>query len=720
MTITATVTATNTTLTNTATVGSSTPDPVTSDNSATASFVVPITADLNLTKTITANPAAPFPTAGLANGATYTLAINNSGPDTATNVRVDDPFPPSFTPSSVTAPGFSCVIQAASGGGAFAVVCTRPTLAVADGTLTIAITGTFAASAAGTIVPNGARVDSSNLDPDPASAADTINTLVIPAADLQLQKSADDGSVGPGGTTSFTLTLVNNGPSPAVTTAITDTLPAGLTFVSGTAGCSAAGAVVTCPVGTLPVGSTATATITVKAAAAAAGQTLTNVASASSTTPDPDSSNDQAIAAIDVRNPAADLDVTKTASPVSVDPGGTVTFSIAVENNGPDPAAAAQVTDTLPAGLTFVSASPGCSAAASVVTCTLGELPDETTANVTITASPTDAAAGKTLTNVASASSSTTDPNPADNQSSAAIAVTNQSSAPAATSSPALPTPLAPAGAPAPQPDLVARKTASKTTVAVGQGVTFELGVSNVGAGEATGVTVHDPLPPGLEAVTPLPAGCTATATSVTCTVGTLAAGASRSFPIVVRPTAAVAGKPITNIATAAGDQPDPTPANDAAQATITVQPLDDLSVDASVSPDPLIPGREATYTATIDNHGPDTAVGVELTDALPPGLTGVSATASQGRCTITASGEISCKLGDLRSGGAIQVTIVARVAKSLAGKTLSDSLKLTQAEADSNTRNNSTTLTTRVAPLPDDRRPALAGRRSEYRHPGP
>ena len=183
--------------------------------------------------------------------------------------------------------------------------------------------------------------------------------------------------------------------------------------------------------------------------------------------------------------------------------------------------------------------------------------------------------------------------------------------------------------------------------------------------------------------------------------MGTLAAGASRSFPIVVRPTAAVAGKPITNIATAAGDQPDPTPANDAAQATITVQPLDDLSVDASVSPDPLIPGREATYTATIDNHGPDTAVGVELTDALPPGLTGVSATASQGRCTITASGEISCKLGDLRSGGAIQVTIVARVAKSLAGKTLSDSLKLTQAEADSNTRNNSTTLTTRVAPLP-------------------
>ena len=697
ITITATVTATDTTLTNTATVGSATLDPVTGDNSATASFVVPITADLNLTKTITANPAAPFPTAGLPNGATYTLAVNNSGPDTANNVRVDDPLPPSFTPSSVTAPGFSCVIQTASGGGGSEVACTRPTLSIADGTLAIAITGTFDASAAGTIVPNGARVDSNNLDPDPASAADTINTLVIPAADLQLQKSADEGSVGPGGSTSFTLTLLNNGPSPADAPTITDTLPAGLTFVSGAPGCTAAGAVVTCPVGTLPAGSTTTATITVKAAAAAAGQTLTNVASASSITPDPDSSNDQAIAAIAVRNPAADLDVTKTASATSVDPGGTVSFSISIENNGPDPAQAVQVTDTLPAGLTFVSATPGCTAVGNVVTCSVGEVPDETTTNVTITASPTDAAAGQTLTNIASANSSTPDPNPADNQSSAAVAVTNLVS-------PSPEGPPAPAPTPAPaataQPDLVASKTATASTVAVGHEVTFELGVSNTGSGEATGVTVHDPLPPGLEADKPLPAGCTATSATVTCTVGTLTAGATRSFAVVLRATTPAAGKTITNIATVIGDQPDPTPANDAAQATITVQPLDDLSVQASVSPDPLVAAREATYTAIIKNHGPDSAVGIELTDLLPPGLTEISATASQGKCTAATAGEISCALGNLRSDGTIQITIVARVARSLAGKTLSDSLKLTEAEADSNTKNNSTTLTTRVAPL--------------------
>src|SRR5262249_58607162 len=117
---------------------------------------VPLTSDLNLTKTVAANPAAPFPTAGLANGAIYTITVKNAGPDTANDVRVDDPLPPSFTPSTVTAPGFNCAIEAAAG-GTQAVICTRPTPAVADGTRTLAITGTFAMSAAGTVVPHRAR-----------------------------------------------------------------------------------------------------------------------------------------------------------------------------------------------------------------------------------------------------------------------------------------------------------------------------------------------------------------------------------------------------------------------------------------------------------------------------------------------------------------------------------------------------------------------------------
>src|SRR5262249_30060073 len=209
----------------------------------------------------------------------YPSACSNSGPDTANAVRVADPWPPAFRASTVTAPGFSCAIEAAAG-GTQAVICTRPTLAVADGTLTIAITGTFAMTAAGTIVPNGARADSADLDPDPASAADTVSTLVIPAADLQLQKSVPAVALAPSGMVDFELTLVNNGPSPADATTVTDTLPAGLSFVSASAGCTGAGSTITCALGTLAAGATSTVTITARAAASAAGQTLTNTAAA--------------------------------------------------------------------------------------------------------------------------------------------------------------------------------------------------------------------------------------------------------------------------------------------------------------------------------------------------------------------------------------------------------------------------------------------------------
>jgi uncharacterized repeat protein (TIGR01451 family) len=68
----------------------------------------------------------------------------------------------------------------------------------------------------------------------------------------------------------------------------------------------------------------------------------------------------------------ADLTLTKTASKAVVDPGETIEYTLVVENSGPDPAHNATLVDTLPAGVTFVSASAGCSHVAGVVTCNLG------------------------------------------------------------------------------------------------------------------------------------------------------------------------------------------------------------------------------------------------------------------------------------------------------------------------------------------------------------
>ena len=73
-----------------------------------------------------------------------------------------------------------------------------------------------------------------------------------------------------------------------------DTLPAGVTFVSASAGCAEAPVgTVTCTIGTLAAGAQVNLSIEVSVNASTKG-TITNSAQVSSTTTDPDSSNNTA------------------------------------------------------------------------------------------------------------------------------------------------------------------------------------------------------------------------------------------------------------------------------------------------------------------------------------------------------------------------------------------------------------------------------------------
>lgn len=108
----------------------------------------------------------------------------------------------------------------------------------------------------------------------------------------------------------------------------------------------------------------------------------------------------------------ADLALTKTDSPDPVTAGGSLTYTIQVTNNGPDPATGVIVTDTLPPSVTFVSATPPCTQVSGTVTCNLGNLNASDTATVVITVTPT---AIGTINNSAQVTATEIDPNPADN-----------------------------------------------------------------------------------------------------------------------------------------------------------------------------------------------------------------------------------------------------------------------------------------------------------------
>ncbi len=73
--------------------------------------------------------------------------------------------------------------------------------------------------------------------------------------------------------------------------------------------------------------------------------------------------------------PVADLTVIKYSSPNPVVAGLPLRYTIVVTNHGPRRAENVTVTDTLPAGVTFRSASADCTEQATVITCALGTLP---------------------------------------------------------------------------------------------------------------------------------------------------------------------------------------------------------------------------------------------------------------------------------------------------------------------------------------------------------
>jgi uncharacterized repeat protein (TIGR01451 family) len=87
------------------------------------------------------------------------------------------------------------------------------------------------------------------------------------ASDVEISKMDMPDPVAPGGTLTYDLTVTNNGPDTAWSVMVVDTLPADTTFVSASAGCVEAAGVVTCDLGDMLTGATATVTIEVTAPA---------------------------------------------------------------------------------------------------------------------------------------------------------------------------------------------------------------------------------------------------------------------------------------------------------------------------------------------------------------------------------------------------------------------------------------------------------------------
>lgn len=423
--------ANGSTITNTATVTSSTPDPTT-PNSASASTAVTTSADLVVTKTDSPDPVI----AGT--NLTYGIAVANNGPSDAATVALNDTVPADTTFVSISAPaGWNCPTQPAVG-AAGPISCNRPTLAAGSGAQNFAmVVKVMPAAGNGSSISNTATVNSTTTDPDSANNSASASTAVTTSADLAVTKTAAPANPVPGTNLSYTIGVVNSGPSNAQSVTLSDNVPPNTTFVSMTPpGGFACGT--TPPVGgtgpinctnpSLAPGPAANFTLVVKVRSDTLGNTaITNTATVGSTTTDPNAANNSAAATVTTAEPQANLGLTKTCTPGSFTPSNTITCTVIVSNNfGPSDATSVVMTDTLPNG-TAVVGSPGgggfsCTTAGTRVSCTrpriaAGSPPAAITVafKVVIQNPPTQ------LTNTAVVTSATIDPFTSNNTASAKV-----------------------------------------------------------------------------------------------------------------------------------------------------------------------------------------------------------------------------------------------------------------------------------------------------------
>jgi uncharacterized repeat protein (TIGR01451 family) len=235
-------------------------------------------------------------------------------------------------------------------------------------------------------------------------------TIVAPTGtDLSITKTAPS-SVPAGGTITYTIVVHNAGPAQATGVTVTDALPPALTFGSASSICTQKKGTVTCKVGTLASGAGSTITIT---ATAPTPGSISNTASVTGAQTDPNQANNQATATTTVQA-AADLSITKTVTTKKAKAGSPLAYSITVTNSGPSAASGVTVTDVLPAGETFQSASSGCSGT-TTITCTVATLANGAKAGFTITVLPT---AGPHTNTATASATSPADPNTTNNSAS--------------------------------------------------------------------------------------------------------------------------------------------------------------------------------------------------------------------------------------------------------------------------------------------------------------
>lgn len=523
------------------------------------------------------------------------------------------------------------------------------------------------------------------------------NTLQV-SADLAIVKTDNQDVAIPGAPLTYSMLVTNNGPAPVTSLRVIDVIPT--TFLNP---------VFTPSTGTynpsnglwsdlnLQAGQSISLALSGIVAANATG-TITNTATL--TAPigviDPNQDNNSSTDT-DTLTPVTDLTLSNVGSPNPAGINRDVTYTLTAANNGPSNATGVVVTNTLPANVDFVSASPLCSFASGTVSCNIGSLTPTASVSFNIVLR-LRSGVPLTLVNRAVISGNETDQNLTNNEGISAIAVA--------------------------MPDLTITKTHSADFI-VGQIGAFTIRVTNAGTTSTTDtITVTDALPPGLIFDSAVGEGwsCGTIGQTVTCVTNMLLVPLQSTDITVKAAVTPSAGNVIINTAQVATLN-DVSSANNTANDTVQVIKLADLSVSQTVTPTLVGPGDIVTFQATIRNQGPALANSVIVNSTLSAALIpiGCSSTHS-GICQSPGTSSPNTRsivFDSLPTGASAVITLTARAnCPVISADDFASTISVNSLAPDPNTANNA--ITTKVNGTRPMANVNVTGGRTNFEFGGP
>ncbi|MCH5377599.1 MAG: DUF11 domain-containing protein, partial [Planctomycetes bacterium] len=534
--------------------------------------LTPQVADLSLSKTVDDD------TPNVDQNVTFTLTLSNAGPSAGTNVRVRDILPDGLEFVSASGStgtydpetGIWNVDRIASGANATMKIVTTALQSIPK-------TNPAEVVAADQFDPDSTPGNNVPAEDDQASVSVTPQI-----ADLSLTKSVNSTRPNVGERVTFTLAVANDGPDAATNVFVSDQLPAGFKFNSALP----SQGVYNVTTGQWRVGTIASggnASLQVIATVTTLGEKINVVEIVSVDQFDPDSvpgngnAQEDDYASVAVLPLEIDLAVQKIVSDPTPNLGENVTFTIGVANTGPDTATGVVLTDKLPAGLSFVSATTSQGTYDSGTgTWNVGSLAPNVGASLEIAARVDRISQITNTVEVTGATQQDSDSTPGNKKpeedDQASITIKTQIA------------------------DLLVTKTVSDDTPNVDETITFAITVNNSGPDAATGLSLEDALPEGLVYVSSTPSLGTYEPNNGIWTVGVLDSGSSATLELVARVTTPDPKSNTAQVFTVDQADPDSTPNNnveseDDQQSVQIVPQIADLTLTTKVSPDPVLCG---------------------------------------------------------------------------------------------------------------------------------